>query len=165
MVAGAVRRGNGVRAQVSAAAGEVTLRGQRRAGQGGAGRARSACGGVAHGPVASPRACARRRGGAGAARARRVWYARMREPQAGAGRVGWAGGVAASGVHRSEAGGRGTGLLRGAGEEKGRARPACTTGKERGKGKKKKKRKRKWKGEMEEEKEREREGSAPGSRR
>ena len=55
--------------------------------------------------------------------------------------MGWAGGVAASGVHRSEAGGRGTGLLRGARKEKGRARPACTTGKERGKGKKKKKRK------------------------
>ena len=83
-------------AQVSAAAGEVTLRGQRRAGQGGAGRARSACGGVAHGPVASPSACAcacaRHRGGAGAARARRVWHARMREPQAGARGLGRRGG-------------------------------------------------------------------------
>ena len=168
MVAGAVRQGDGVCVQVSAAAGEVTLRGQRRAGQGGAGRARSACGEVAYGPVASPRACAcaraRRRGDTGAARARRVWHARMREPQAGAGRVGWAGGVAASGVHRSEAGDRGTGLLRGTRKEKGRARPACTSGKERGKGKGKK-RKRKWKREMEGQKEREREGSAPGSRR
>ena len=52
------------------------------------------------------------------------------------GRGAWAG--QASGVHRSEAGGRGTGLPRGARKEKGRARPACTTGKERGKGKKKK---------------------------
>ena len=63
------------------------------------------------------------------------------------GRVGWAGGVAASGVHRSEAGGRGTGLLRGARKEKGRARPACTSGKERGKrkgGKRKENGKEKW---------------------
>ena len=52
------------------------------------------------------------------------------------GRGAWAG--QASGVHRSEAGGRGTGLPRGARREKGRARPACTSGKERGKGKGKK---------------------------
>ena len=52
------------------------------------------------------------------------------------GRGAWAG--QASGVHRSEAGGRGTELLRGARKEKGRARPACTSGKERGKGKGKK---------------------------
>ena len=57
--------------------------------------------------------------------------------------MGWAGGVAASGVHRSEAGGRGTGLLRGARKEKGRARPACTSGKERGKGKGKKEKEKK----------------------
>ena len=57
------------------------------------------------------------------------------------GRGAWAG--QASGVHRSEAGDRGTGLLRGARKEKGRARPACTTGKERGKGKEKKEKEKK----------------------
>ena len=67
----------------------------------------------------------------------------MREPQAGAGRVGWAGGVAASGVHRSEAGGRGTGLppRRKEGEGEGPAGVHVREGEREGKGKKEKEKK------------------------
>ena len=97
--------------------------------------------GVAHGPVARPRACAcvraRRCGGAGAARARRVWHARMREPQAGAGRVGWAGEWRAQ--ERGRRPGYGAAPWRKEGEGEGPAGVHDREGEREGKGKKEKK--------------------------